>query len=203
MVLSATGVLLVLWAIGAYNRLVGLRSAVAQAWTPLGSHLARRHALALEICTLLGGPEAEAAMGDDIGRAALQTLQAATRQAAAAAAHTRVRTAAAGPVLSLALAEQVLNGALRPFPVLMSARFEALEGAGVIVQARALLLALHELHAQLRFTRLAFNAAVGAYNAAIDELPTRLLAGPLGFRPSAALLAQDQDLRPPDAVGTA
>lgn len=202
-VLLATAVLLVLWGIGAHNRLVRLRSALTQAWAPLDAQISRRHALALEIVAVLDAPQAEEPAGDEIVRAALQTLDAAARQAVAATAHARLRASAAGALQSLSLAEQVLSGALRPVPVLIDAAGGATEETGFLGRTEDLWRRLQEIQAQTRFVRVAFNDAVGAYNAAIDEMPTRLLAGPFGFRPAAALQVQDVEMRPPDLTDPA
>jgi len=183
LVLGALVALLVFWAIGAYNRLVRLRNAVIAAWAPVDSALRRRQALAIELAELLQAAERDVIDAD--GRAALQAVLAATRQAQAAAEHVQVRPVHAGAVHSLGLAEQVLDGALRPLRSLLDARPSLLEEPTRGERVPALLSALHEADAQLAFVRRLFNEAVAAFNDAVGEWPTRLIAGAFGFRRAA------------------
>lgn len=183
-VLFAALALLVFWGIGAYNRLVRLRSAVIAAWVPIDSQLRRRQALAIELAELLTR-EADDVGLDAEARGALQSVLAATRQAQAAAEHVQVRPVHVGAVHSLGLAEQVLDGALRPLRALIDARPSLLEEPARGERVQALLLGLHEADAQLAFVRRLFNEAVAAFNEAAHEWPTRLVAGVFGFRPAA------------------
>ncbi|HEU4458710.1 MAG TPA: LemA family protein [Methylibium sp.] len=206
--LVALGALLGFWCLGAHNRLVRLRHAIGQAWLGVDAQLQRRHALAHELAERLALPEAQPALGDELARSAVELLAAAVRQAEAAAALARPRAASAGAIQSLVLAEQVLDNALRPLAVLIAARARRLQRAGLYA-------ALHELHrrepeieTQAAFARRVFNDAVAAFNAAIDELPTRLLAGPMRFAPAASFQTAGAEVAQlawpaPDALGPA
>lgn len=194
-VLFAVAALLAFWIVGAYNRLVRLRGAAVAAWAPIDAQLRRRQALAFELAELLAGQHG---MDDAVGRATLQSVIAATRQAQAAADHARVRPASAGAIQSLGLAEQVLEGALRPLHVLIAARPGLHEPPALGERVHALLESLQDADAQIAFVRRVFNTAVLAYNAALHELPTRLLAGLFGFRPAAPLQSASPD-RGPDS----
>lgn len=193
--LFAVAALLAFWAVGAYNRLVRLRGAAVAAWAPIDAQLRRRQALAFELAELLASQDG---MGDEVGRATLQSVVAATRQAQAAADHARVRPVSAGAIQSLGLAEQVLEGALRPLHVLIAARPAVYAQPSLGERVHALLESLQDADAQIAFVRRLFNAAVLAYNAALQELPTRLLAGLFGFRPAAPLHSASPD-RGPDS----
>ena len=92
-VFAALSALLLFWGVGAYNRLVSLRSAVTAAWAPIDAQLRRRQALAFDLATALAELPA---MSDEVGRSTLQTVVAATRQAQAAADHARCARAAPG-----------------------------------------------------------------------------------------------------------
>jgi LemA protein len=181
------------WALGAYNRLVRLRNAVVAAWAPIDAQLRRRQALAFELAELLAGQDE---MRDEVGRLTLQTVVAATRQAQAAADHAQVRPSKAGAVQSLSLAEQVLEGALRPLRVVIGSRPALLGDPALAERLQAALQGLHEADAQLAFVRRMFNEAVLAYNGAVNEVPTRVIAGVFGFRPAAALQYASPDRGP-------
>ncbi len=182
--LFALAALLVFWGVGAYNRLVRLRGAVVAVWAPMDAQLRRRQALAFELAGLLA---AQTVMDDAIGRATLQALAAATRQAQAAADHALVRPSRAEAIQSLGLAEQVLDSALRPLRALIDSRQAHFEGDETAPRVQALLQALNEADTQLAFARGLFNDAVAVFNVAVHELPTRLLARLFGFLPAAAL----------------
>ncbi|WP_295639394.1 LemA family protein [uncultured Methylibium sp.] len=190
------------WLVGAYNRLVRLRSAVSAAWTPIDAQLRRRQALAFDLATLLAGPECKGAMDDEVGRATLQSVMAATRQAQAAADHAQVRPSSAGAIQSLGLAEQVLDGALRPLRVLIEARPALVEDAAVGERVHALLQGLQDADAQVVFTRRVFKEAVTDFNRAVGELPTRVVAGLFGFRPAAALQTASPDRGPDSQIAS-
>ena len=193
--LIALTALLMFWGVGAYNRLVSLRAAMAAAWSPIDALLRRRQALAFDLASLLAE---QPAMGDEVGRAALQTVMAATRQAQAACDHAQVRPSSAGAVQSLGLAEQVLDGAIRPLRVLVESRLVRVGEAEVVERLRALLQGLSDADVQIDFNRRLFKEAVGRFNAAVHELPTRLIASAFGFRPAAALQGASPE-RGPDS----
>jgi LemA protein len=58
---------------------------------------------------------------------------------------------------------------------------DALDGG---VKTRSALAELAEIEPRLRFARQSFNDAVGAYNQAIVQFPTRLLMSLFGFEPA-------------------
>lgn len=181
------------WALGAYNRLVRLRNALLAGWSPIDAQLRRRQALAFELAELLAGQDE---MRDEVGRLTLQTVVAATRQAQAAADHAQVRPSKAGAIQSLSLAEQVLEGALRPLRVVIGSRPALLDDAALAERLQAGLQSLQETDAQIAFVRRMFNEAVLAYNGAVNEVPTRVIAGVFGFRPAAPLQYASPDRGP-------
>ncbi len=194
-VFIALAALLLFWGVGAYNRLVSLRSAVTAAWAPIDAQLRLRQALAFDLATLLAElPQ----MADEVGLTTLQTVVAATRQAQAAADHAQGRPSSAGAIQSLGLAEQVLEGALRPLGVLVRARLAKPGEPLVAERLQALLQGLQEAEGQIAFARRVFKEAVGSFNGAVHELPTRLIAGLFGFRPAAPLQGASPD-RGPDS----
>jgi len=199
MVLVGLLALLGFWAVGAYNRLVRLRGAAVAAWAPIDAQLRRRQALTFELAELLAE---QPAMGDGVGRATLETVMAAARQAQAATDHAQLRPSRAGAIQSLGLAEQVLEGALRPIRVLLEARPQCVAGTDVGARVQSLLNEVQDTDSQLMFARRVFNDAVRAFNGAVHEMPTCLLAGAFGFKPAATLQSATPDRGPDSQVGS-
>lgn len=164
-----TAAVLLFWAVGAYNRLVRLRHTLARRFAVLDQQCDARQALLQRLAGLL------AALPD--GEPAAQVVQAALAQADAARAHARTRPSEAAALTSLRLAEAILADA-------RTRHAEALPADEAGLALRAELAAADNT---LDFARRQFNEAVAAYNRAIAQFPTWLLAGPFGFR-SAALL---------------
>lgn len=191
--------LLGFWAVGAYNRLVRLRGAALASWGPLEAQLRRRQALTMELIEHLSG---ESSLNDDVGQATLTTLSAATRQAQAATAHAQARPTRAGAIQSLGLAESVLDGALRPLRVLIEARPLLLDSPDRGPALQGLLEVMQDCEAQLGFARRLFNDAVRAYNEAVHELPTCLLATVYGFKPAATLQAATPERGPDSQIAS-
>ncbi|WP_081771267.1 MULTISPECIES: LemA family protein [unclassified Methylibium] len=54
----------------------------------------------------------------------------------------------------------------------------------------------------MAFTRRVFKDAVSDFNAAVHELPTRLIASLFGFRPAAALQAATPDRGPDSQIAS-
>jgi LemA protein len=196
--LAGIAALLLFWGIGAYNRLVRLRSAAVAGWAPVDAELRRRQALAFELAETLAELEP---MGDGLARAALQSVVAATRQAQAAVDHAQVRPCSAGAIQSLGLAEGVLEGALRPLRVLVESRAARLDESAQ-QRLQALHAALQESDAQLGFARRVFNEAIAAFNAAVHEWPTRLIASLFGFVPAARLQQASPERGPDSQLGS-
>ena len=170
--IAAWGVaaLLLFWAVGAYNRLVRLRGELARRFVPIDEQFGQRHTLLLQQIDALAPVLANAAPR-------LDALRAACQQAESARVHARVRPGKVDSITSLRLAEGILNEARARLPVPTT--------AGT---------ALPELSAQLAavdttlaFARRQFNEAVVAYNHAIGQFPTRVLAGLFGFRAGGTL----------------
>jgi LemA protein len=164
---TATAVL-VFWIVGAYNRLVRLRSALVARFASVDQLYGLRHGLLAEQIDLLAGALASAAPR-------LDALRAACLQADAAREHARLRPGAPGTVSSLRLADEILADARSRLPV------QTVAGADL----PALNARLTASDTTLAFARREFNAAVAGYNAAVRQFPTVLVAWAFGFRPAA------------------
>ena len=164
------GAVLVFWIVGAYNRVLSLRNALVARFASVDEMSRQRHALLERQIALLAAALASAGPR-------LEALRAAARQADAAREHARARPAAAGAVTSLRVAEEILADARARLPVQSVAAAE-----------------LPEINAELAagdttlvFARREFNAAVAAYNTAVLQFPTALVAWLFRFRPGATL----------------
>lgn len=153
---------LVFWSVGAYNRLVGLRNALLRRFAPVDAQFRARHALLQRWADGL----------DEADAAALDGFRAACRQAEAACEHVQARPVRAGALSSLRLAEDILAQARSRLP----------PGPD-----EALAAALVEADTTLAFARRQFNESALAYNRAVSQFPTWVLAGLFGFRKAGTL----------------
>jgi LemA protein len=165
---TAVCAVLVFWIVGAYNRLVRLRSDLVARFGAVDERYRQRHVLLEQQLDLLSNALAAAAPR-------LEALRAACRQADAAREHARVRPGVASAVTSLRVAEDILADARSRLPV------QALPGADLPeLNAR-----LASSDTALAFARAEFNAAVEAYNEGVRQFPTVLIARLCSFRTAA------------------
>ncbi|HSW07852.1 LemA family protein [Aquabacterium sp.] len=162
--------LLFFWMLGAYNRVVALRSPIIAAWAQLEVVLqARRQAMA----GLLVAAEPRLAAE----RAALEAVIAAQAQLGQAADAVRPRPAHAESVAALARADAALVPALARLASLIEQQPDWREDAALAEPLQA----LRDLAPRWQFARQVFNEASAAYNAAVLQFPTRLLSGVFHF----------------------
>ncbi len=162
LLLAFAAAVLVFWSVGAYNRLVGLRNELLRCFTPVDEQFRARQALLQRWAD--GAADADPAV--------LESFRAACLQAEAACAHVRASPARAGTLTSLRLAEEILAQA--------RARMAASND-------ETLTAALGEADTTLAFARRQFNEAAHAYNRAVSQFPTWVLAGLFGFRKAGTL----------------
>ena len=157
--------LLLFWAVGAYNRLVRLRSAVIRAFGGLD-------ALLLQRLALLGQLHGSAAQGPSVAEDAHEGLMAAAAQFGAALAVARAQPLDADAGAALAAGGEVLEDAWR-----------ALQGAGGDSHAVAQTREQHaQLQAQVLVAQQRHAKAVQQYNQAIAQFPANMLAWAFGFK---------------------
>jgi LemA protein len=168
--IAALLALLFFWMLGAYNRVVALRSPIIAAWAQLETVLqARRQALASLLVA------AEPRLGAE--RAALEAVIAAQAQLGQAADVLRPRPARADAVAALAQAEAALAPALARLASLIEQQPDWCEDTGLAGSLQT----LKELVPRWQFARQVFNDASRAYNEAVEQFPTRLLSGIFKF----------------------
>lgn len=175
----ATAVLL-FWSVGAYNRLVRLRSDANAAFAALEAELARQAAL-VDAC--LAPEDSHPASQFEGGSAFWGGLEGAAAQFRASLAAARLRPLEPERIAALGAAQDVLQMAWE-----RAERDDAHDLAGPrlpedVTSERAQL---------VRQTQVAigqFNQAVAHYNEAIDQFPAVLLAWLFGFKPGRGLRA--------------
>ncbi len=160
------GLLLVLglWMLGARNRIVALRGAVAAAWQQVDAVIkARQQAIGALLDAALPRLAAE--------RGAVDAVVGAQIQVATAAEVLRRRPTREEPAAVLARAEISLGSALARLVALIETHGELRFDSEIVTQLRT----LADQAPRLGFARESFNEAVQRYNAAIEQFPTRLL----------------------------
>jgi LemA protein len=152
-------VLIALFLIFIYNRLVTLRQVVNQAWSDITVQLKQRHDLIPNLVETVKGYAAH-----ERG-----TLDAVVQARNAAVAAT-------GPQAQ-AQAENMLTGALRQLFALAES-YPDLKASANFLQLQA---DLSDIENKIAAARRFFNNAVQEYNTAIEQFPAVFIAGPFGF----------------------
>lgn len=165
-------VLVLFWAVGAYNRLVRLKNAIANAFGQIDVQLKRRYDLIPNLVEVARQYLAHES----------QTLEAVI--SARNQAHQAEQTAAGAPLNASALgalagAEQVLGGALgRLFAVA-----EAYPDLKADQTMRELSEELSSTENRIGFARQAYNDHVLEFNDAATQFPTLIIARLFAFQP--------------------
>jgi LemA protein len=154
-------VLAVVFFVGAYNSLVGLRNRVKNAWSQIDVQLKRRHDLIPNLV--------ETAKG-------YMTHE---RETLSAVTEARSRAMGAGTVAEKGVAESQLTQALSRFLVSVEAYPD--------LKANTNFLALQEeltsTENKIAFARQSYTDAVNFYNNKIEMFPSNVVAGMFNFRP--------------------
>lgn len=166
----AAAALLFFWGVGAYNRLMSLRNAIGEAFAQFDAHLKARS----EACDKLLAAVAPRLPSEQATFDALASAQAESQSAAQAA---RARPWSPDPVGSLAVAGALHAAALTRLLSLLDHQAELRSEPAI----DELISELKLIERQRAFTRQVFNQAVGQYNEALRQFPTRVLANLYGF----------------------
>ncbi len=159
-----------LWAVGAYNRLVALRNRFKNAFAQIDVQLKRRYDLIPNLVeTAKGYLKHE--------RGTLEAVIAARNAASTASSRAAAAPGEATAMKDLASAEAALSGTL--------GRLFALAEAYPDLKANTTMLNLMEeltsTENKVAFARQAYNDAVMTYNTARESFPANLIAGPFSF----------------------
>jgi len=173
-------VLIVVWAITAYNGLVGLRNQVKNAFAQIDVQLKRRYDL---IPNLVETAKGYIKHERETLEAVIQARNTAVAAHAGAAADPTNATA----VKQLGAAENALGGCLT--------RFFAVAEAYPDLKANQNMLQLSEeltsTENKIAFARQAFNDTVMSYNIAIEQFPGNLVANAFTFKMAEQLAATE------------
>lgn len=180
LVMIAGLALLVCWAVGAYNRLVRLKNAIANAFGQIDVQLKRRYDLIPNLVEA-----AKKYLQHE--RETLEAVINARNHARTASDVARSRPANAAAVLKLSAAEQALSGALGGLFALAEAYPELKADQTV----RELGEELTSTENKVGFARQGYNDAVLDYNNAQGQFPALLIARLFGFAPSVMLRATE------------
>lgn len=164
-------VLVVLWGVGAYNRLVGLRNRLKNAFAQIDVQLKRRYDLIPNLVeTAKGYMKHE--------RETLEAVIAARNQAASANARAAADPSDGAAVHQLAMAEGALSSTL--------GRLFALSEAYPDLKANENMMQLTEeltgTENRIAFSRQAYNDSVMEYNTTAEQFPGSIIAGMFGFK---------------------
>jgi LemA protein len=154
-------VVLVLFAIGAYNKLVSLKNQVANAWKQIDVQLKRRHDLIPNLINTVKGA---------------MSFERETLEAVVAARNTAIAASNSGNVQATATAETQLTGALSRLLAVVEA-YPDLKATGNVAQLQEELTATEN---KIGFARQLYNDTATQYNTAQQTFPTMLFAGMAG-----------------------
>ena len=165
-------VLVLLLLIWTYNRLVGLRNRVKNAWSDVDVQLKRRHDLVPNLVETVRGYAGHER----------QTLEAVT------SARAQAITAGAS-IAARAVAETALTGAVGNLFAL-SERYPTLRAAENFTLLQEQLTSTEN---RIAFARQYYNESVMQYNTTIATFPRNLVAGALGFSAATLFAAEPGD----------
>jgi LemA protein len=168
----ALAAIILFWAVGAYNRLVRLRSDVVKAFSALDSVLAVQPALIQATLPAALPPD----VLQDGSLVQWSRLSSAGEQYARSLANARSRPLDPEAISALCAAQSVLDDV---WQIATQPGIDA--QAGLMDGLRARLARLADQAAGLRE---AFDASVFAYNTAVGQFPAMLLARIWGFKPA-------------------
>ena len=184
LVLWGGAALLLFWSVGAYNRLVRLRSDANTAFTALALELTHQAELVHAILPASMIHTSMTQPGDLLDEVTelWSGLRAAATQLTISLAAMRPRPLDPEAAAALSEARDALTGAWTRVSQ------EANDLAGSSIPA-GLEQQWSQLSAQSRAAAERFNQAVGRYNDAIRQFPAVLLAGMFGFKPARGIRA--------------
>jgi len=177
--LVLTGLLLLAWAIYAFNRLVRLRNQVRAGWADIDVQLTRRHDLVPQLVAAV-----KAYAGHE--RATFETVTELRARAASLQSPLTLDSAA-----TLGAVETELERALGRLLALKEAypELKSNETFGRLQQN------LVEIEDALQYARRFYNGAVRDYRTALQRFPDMLVGRTAGFTPAEFFQASDEERR--------
>jgi LemA protein len=151
-------VVVVLWAVGAYNGLISLKNQTVNAWKQIDVQLKRRHDLIPNLVNTVKGS---------------MNFEKETLDAVISARSRAMQSGAGGGVKETAAAETALTGALGKLFVVME-RYPDLKSSQNV---RDLQEELSSTENKIAFARQLYNDVATGYNIKQQQFPTNLMAG--------------------------
>ena len=177
-VILALIVAIAVWAMSAYNGLVGMRNQVKNQFAQIDVQLKRRYDLIPNLVeTAKGYIKHE--------RETLEAVIAARNTAVSAHAAASADPTDAGAVRQLGAAENALGGTLTRFFAVAEA-YPDLKANQNMMQVSEVLTSTEN---KIAFARQAFNDTVMGYNTAVEQFPGNLVANAFGFKAAEQLAA--------------
>ena len=167
---------LLIWGVLTYNRLVGLRNRIPNAWAQIDVQLKRRHDLIPNLVEVT-----ERYLKHEQGT--LQSVIAARGQAAGLLDAARANPASAAAISALAAGETALMGSLGRL-MAVAENYPELKADQTM---RELSEEITSTENRVGFARQAYNDAVLDHNNAVQAFPAVLIARLMGFAPAAPL----------------
>jgi LemA protein len=175
-VVIGIAVLLGIYVVASFNRLVTLRFRMRDAWSQIDVQLKRRYDLIPNLVNAVKGYM-------DHERSTLEAVTRARQQAMAAGAASDVNARAAAES-ALSFATSKLVGLVEAYPALRAGE-----------NMMALQEDLASTENRIAFARQFYNDTVMEYNTARGTFPRNLLAGPFGFAPAQMFALDDPGQR--------
>jgi LemA protein len=183
-ILGAIVLFALMFVIGAYNKLVGLRNRFKNAWAQIDVQLKRRYDLIPNLVeTTKGYLKHE--------RGTLEAVIAARNSAFSANGKVAANPGDPAAVKALASAEGSLNGALGR----LFALSEAYPDLKANTSMNQLMEELTSTENKVSFARQAYNDSVMTYNTGREVFPTNLLAGMFNFGPAELFVIEKAEER--------
>jgi LemA protein len=152
-----------LWFVFMYNRMVSMRNRTQEAWSQIDVELKRRHDLIPNLVNTVQGY-----MGHE-----RSTLEAVTNARAAA-----VAAGATGDPAKIGASENMLSQSLRSL-FAVSENYPDLKAIAAFTNLQGTLTATED---KIESSRRSYNGNVRDFNIAMQRLPMSLIAGMLGFK---------------------
>ena len=176
-------IVLGLWALAAYNRLVRHRNEIGNAFAQIDVQLKRRYDLIPNLVDV-------ARKYVQHERDTLEAVIAARNGAKSASDAAAARPMDAARITALAGAEGTLAGLMGKLSVVVEA-YPELKADGTL---QSLSEELNHTENRIAFARQAFNDSVLEYNNAAQQAPTNLIAGLFSFRDAAMLESTTKEI---------
>jgi LemA protein len=172
--MAVIAAILLFFLLKTYNGLIKMRNAVQSGWADIDVQLTRRHDLVPNLVETVKGYMTHER----------ETLEAVTR------ARTEAVSAGGGASLATrAVAEMALTGAVGNL-FATAERYPALKASQQFLLLQEQITSTEN---RIAFARQHYNECVRKYNTAQAEFPRNLIAGPMGFTPSALFAAEAGD----------